>query len=95
MQSLWIQGDESMRPNEISFNTAMSAYAKQGQAAEAEALFKEMYLDYSTNGNESAKPTTTSYAIVMNGWAKSGQREAGEKSVALLRKTHLKQAETG
>jgi hypothetical protein len=83
-----------MRPNEISYYRAMSTYAKLGQAAEAEALLKEMYINYSTNGNESAKPTLFFYNTVMNCWAKSGQREAGEKSV-VLRKTHLKQAETG
>jgi pentatricopeptide repeat protein len=74
-----------MRPNTISYNTVMSAYAKRGQAAEAEALLEEMYLDYTTNENKSAKPDVTCYNIVMDCWAKSGQNDVGDKSLALLR----------
>jgi pentatricopeptide repeat protein len=86
MQSLWKQGHSTMRPNVICYTTVLSAYTKRGQAAEAEALLEEMYLDYTTSGNESAKPTTTSYNIVMNCWAKSGEPNAAGKSLAMLLK---------
>jgi pentatricopeptide repeat protein len=86
MQSLWKQGHLSVRgPDAISYGTVISANAKQGEAAKAEALLKEMFLDYSTNGNESAKPTMIDYNVVMNCWAKSRQLEATEKALALLR----------
>jgi pentatricopeptide repeat protein len=86
MQVLWKQGDPTMRPNGICYGTVISAYAKQGQVAKAEALLKELFLDYSTHGNESAKPTTTCYNMVMNCWAKSGEPEAAGRSLALLQK---------
>jgi pentatricopeptide repeat protein len=76
LQSLWKQGDPTMRPNAISYSTVMSAYANQGQAAESEAILEEMYLDYSANGNKSSKPTLTSFNIVMKSWAESGQTDA-------------------
>jgi pentatricopeptide repeat protein len=86
LQSLWKQGDPTMRPNAISYNTVMSAYANKGQAAESGAILEEMYLDYPTNGNKSAKPDVTCSNIIMNSWAESGQKNTGEKSLALLQK---------
>jgi pentatricopeptide repeat protein len=60
-----LAGDESLRPDMITYSAVISAFARAGQAEHAEALLAEMYSDY-LDGNNSAKLSIISFSTILD-----------------------------
>ena len=67
----------SVKPNLITLNTALSAWARVGEAETCARLLSEMR-DLYQAGQLSDPPDVFSYATVMNGFAKANQPEKAE-----------------
>ena len=60
-------GNEKVRPNTITYNTVMDAFARKGDVDGANEVFRMMKDDYdSGRGNISAKPNVPSYNTLIN-----------------------------
>ena len=68
---------QSVKPNLITLNTALSAWARAGEAETCARLLSEMRELYSA-GQLSDPPDVFSYATAMNGFAKANQPEKAE-----------------
>jgi pentatricopeptide repeat protein len=68
---------QSVKPNVITLNTALSAWARAGEAETCARLLSEMRELYNA-GQLSDPPDVFSYATVMNGFAKANQPEKAE-----------------
>ena len=81
-------GEETVKPNIITYNSVMQAWANVGNPQRAEAIL--MALMGREDGITTVPvvsrlvPTTISFHIVINGWAKHGGSEAGERAEAIL-----------
>jgi pentatricopeptide repeat protein len=76
MKQQYLAGDESLRPNTITYSAVISALARAGQAEQgAEALLEEMDSDYLA-GNDSCKPNVISFCVVWDAWSKSESPDA-------------------
>jgi pentatricopeptide repeat protein len=51
-------GDESMRPDCISYSILLNTYAQKMMTDEAERILWEMVDDYTLHGNKAAEPRT-------------------------------------
>ena len=60
-------GDEGVRPNKITYNSVIDAFARKQDAAGAKSVYEMMEEDYES-GNASAKPDLTTYNTLMNAW---------------------------
>jgi pentatricopeptide repeat protein len=58
MKKRFHDGDESMRPDCISYSILLNAYAHKMMIDDAERILWEMVDDYSLNGNKAAEPRT-------------------------------------
>ena len=77
-----------MKPNTISFNSVISAWAKSGErgaAQRAESILKRMQ-ELHEAGNPDVKPNTISFNSVISAWANSGERGAAERAEAILKR---------
>jgi pentatricopeptide repeat protein len=70
MQQQYLAGDNSSRPNTITYNTVLIAFVGAGHAERAEELLEEMRFAY-FDGNNSAKPDVISFHTVVNALLKS------------------------
>jgi pentatricopeptide repeat protein len=52
------EGDESMRPDCISYSILLNAYAQKMMIDDAERILWEMVDDFTLNGNKAAEPRT-------------------------------------
>lgn len=67
----------AVKPNLTTFNTALSAWARVGEAGTCERLLGEMR-DLHKAGRLEDPPDVVSYATVMNAFAKAGQPDKAE-----------------
>lgn len=73
MEDSFDNGNTTVRPDKVTFNTVIYALSKsslQGSAEEAEALLERMEAMYK-EGRAELKPTPTTYTTVINAWANS------------------------
>jgi pentatricopeptide repeat protein len=86
-----LNGNESARPNVISFSVVLNAWSKcrSNDAPErAEAILSRMRELYQKDGDKwDTKPNAVSYTSVMDCWAKSRLPAAPERAEAWLRAT--------
>jgi pentatricopeptide repeat protein len=86
-----LSGNESVRPNVISFSVVLNAWSKcrSNEAPErAEAVLSRMRELYQTDGEKwDTKPNAVSYTSVMDCWAKSRLPMASQRAEAWLRAT--------
>jgi len=80
--------DHKGRPNIHSFNTVITAYAKVGDAENADQvlhMIKDLHYDQSSfHLNKRVKPDQKTYAAVMSAYAKSGDKKSYERIQDLL-----------
>jgi len=85
-----LQNMNSVKPNTISFNTAIAAWADSKDAAagkRAEGLLKKMR-QLSRQEDSQVKPDVVSYISAITAWANSKDPSAGRYAEALLRQMH-------
>lgn len=75
-----------VKPNTISYNTCIDAYAQNGDGENAEALLNRMEELFQTRVNMECKPNTRSYNSVINAYAKSLENNSALKAETFLRK---------
>lgn len=61
------EGNADVRPNKITYNSVIDAFARKQDAEGAKTVWKMMEEDYKS-GNTSAKPDLTTYNTLMNAW---------------------------
>ena len=86
MLKLYEAGHVDVKPDTISFSSAIAAWTKSGNAlaaARTEAILRRM-IEFSRQGHNDVKPDTITYASVIDAWAKSGDPLAGKKAESLL-----------
>lgn len=71
---------QCVSPDQISYNSALNAYASRGDARRATALFEEM----KHQTKRGLQPDTYSYNMLMKAWQRSGSPKAPEATVQLL-----------
>ena len=60
-------GNEDVRPNKITYNSVIDAFARKQDAEGANNVWMMMEEDYKS-GNPGAKPDLTTYNTLMNAW---------------------------
>jgi len=75
-------GDETMKPDAICWNSAISAWGVAGNGKRAEALFFEM-VDGSTKFGE-ASPTSITLTNALKAWTQTKSSEASHRAIKLL-----------
>lgn len=58
MKQRFQDGDESMRPDCISYSILLNTYAQKMMVEDAERILWEMVDDYTVHGNKAAEPRT-------------------------------------
>ena len=67
MKTRFHDGDESMRPDCISYSILLNTYAQKMMIDDAERILWEMVDDFTLNGNKAAEPRTrTSFQFYQN-----------------------------
>ena len=61
MKRRYANGDLNVKPNTLTYNAVMNAWARAGLPEKAESLLNEMYEEYMNNGNDDIKPRTDSF----------------------------------
>ena len=59
-----------LRPNAITYNTVMTAFARHGNVAKVQQIFQELKHEFES-GKQHCRPTQTPYNILLNAWAKA------------------------
>jgi len=70
-----VDGINDVRPNTITYNSVMDAYARQGDIDGAKKVFMMMKEDYGS-GNQNALQNLLTYNILLNAWANSRNENA-------------------
>jgi len=89
------QGKVGVKPDIISYNTVLDAFAKQSARARdtadsinsaecAEKLVHKMEQSYRNNCNGAIRPNTCSYNSVIDAWANSGSAQSATKAQNVL-----------
>lgn len=65
MKARFLEGDESMRPDCISYSILLNTYAQKLQIKEAEEMLWEMVDDF-LGGNAAAQPRTRKHNLTEN-----------------------------
>merc|ERR1712032_573170 len=68
-------GNNDIRPNTITYNSAMDAYARQGDVDGTKRVLAMMKEDYNS-GNKNAKPDINTYTILIAAWSKSKNKNS-------------------
>lgn len=63
MKKRFQEGDESMRPDCISYSILLNTYAQKMMIEDAERILWEMVDDYTLDGNKAAEPRTRTFSI--------------------------------
>lgn len=77
-------GDSTVAPNAVSFNSVIFSHMKTGNIQAAESLLQQMHEEYVREGNVDVRPTLGTYNNVLSGLARSRRRDAGERAERLL-----------
>lgn len=87
MEEKYESGEEHLKPNTVTFNSVMDAWAKSSGgtlgARKAEALLEKMHQQYRA-GDTHVQPNVMSYNTVLSAWARSGTKCAYRKTEAIL-----------
>jgi PPR repeat len=83
MQRKYRGGDETMRPSEAHFKTAIDAFARTNSPHEAEEVWSLMFQSF-LDGNQSAKPGSESCKAILCSWLKSNSPDAIERTLELM-----------
>ena len=85
MQAIYASsGEERFRPNKRSYNSAILAWAKAGNANRCRALLGEMLEKYAC-GDVTVKPDSKTFVSVINSLWKSGVPNSSETAIDMLR----------
>jgi hypothetical protein len=76
----------------VPFSMFQNAYARNGQAEQAEKVFAIME-DRVRAGDLRSSPNIITYSCLMNAWAKSGERDAATRAKFILEKMERNYAE--
>ena len=78
------EGEQHMRPNTVTYNTAIHALANSGYAVEkVEGILFNMLDRFNNNGD--CKPDKISFNAVINAWARSGDNRAPSRAEHILK----------
>ena len=86
MQTLYREGNSSVKPDTITYNVVINCWAKSGgkaAATEAESLLSKMHSQYQ-HGDNDVKPNVVTYGAVIDALAKSGEPNAAARADNLL-----------
>jgi len=86
LQSMERDGDDTMSPDTIVWNSAISAWGSAEDGERAEALFLEMLDSSRISSNTIALPSAITLTNVLNAWSKTRSPEASDRALALLAK---------
>jgi len=86
LQSMERDGDDTMSPDTIVWNSAISAWASAEDGERAEALFLEMLDSSRISSDIIALPSAITLTNVLNAWSKTRSPEASDRALALLAK---------
>lgn len=72
-----------VRPDTISYNTVMMAFAKRGLPRDAERIFERQKDDYNA-GNKSASADVRNYNTLIHAWVVANEDVSGEQAERIL-----------
>lgn len=81
-----MDGNSRIKPDTISYNACIDAYAKNGDEEEAERLLRTMEESHDSAFNLLCKPNRKSYNSVINAYAKSSKKNAPLDAESILRR---------
>lgn len=90
MEKEYKNGNQSMRPNVVSYATLMNGWVKSNdpeKTKEANSVFDRMTSMFES-GNEAAKPNFISYVTLVDCIVKSGEVGAAERAEGVVRNMH-------
>lgn len=76
--------NQEVRPNSINCNSVIAAWAKSGNAVQAELVLHKMERLYSEHGLKQFQPQTDTYNAIIDAYAKSGELSAPNRAELLL-----------
>jgi pentatricopeptide repeat protein len=74
----------TIQPTARNFNACISAYAKMGQAMQAEAVFMKMEEHFEHDGNPEAEPNAFHYNSVITAWANCPEEGSAQRAAEVL-----------
>jgi pentatricopeptide repeat protein len=86
MRRLCDAGNQGVKPNTVSYNTVMDAWARSKHpdaALRAQALFDELLKNYQ-GGDQGMKPSCQSFGTMITAWGRSKSKDAAAKAQALF-----------
>jgi pentatricopeptide repeat protein len=88
MKELSEAGDETFRPNAVSYGCLIKAWVRVGDAARAQAVLSKMFEDY-TRGEIHMKPQLRHFEQVGHAWSASTDASSNEKIQSVLEMKQL------
>ena len=83
MQMLSEAGNQRVHPNTVTYNSVLSAFARQGMIKQVESLLEEMRTRQ-LHGDNHVQPNTITFSTVIHALAKSPISDAAERATDLL-----------
>ncbi|KAL3778897.1 hypothetical protein ACHAWO_007863 [Cyclotella atomus] len=77
-------GNDEVRPNSYNVNSVINAWAKSGNAGNAEKILQKMERMYRDTGDERFRPRTETYNAIIDSYSKSGEADAPHRAELLL-----------
>ena len=84
-------GDDTVKPNVLTYNTMLSAWARSNTKCayyKSLAILRKMWKLYEA-GNEGVKPDTTAYNTLISAISKSDREDKAQRALRLLREMDL------
>ncbi len=91
MESMYRAGDESVKPNVLTYNSMLSAWARSNTKCahwKAKAVLQKMWKLYEA-GDKSVKPDTTAYNTLISAVSKSHCEDKAQKALRVLREMEI------
>lgn len=91
MEAMYNAGDDSVKPNVLTYNSMLSAWARSNtKCAHWKSLevLRKMWKLYEA-GNEGVKPDTTAYNTLISAISKSQREDKAQRALRLLREMDL------
>ncbi len=93
MQSLYEQGDMTMKPTVVSFGSVINSWAQKGKVERAQAIVDHMEQLMDVEGYEEMRPNTVIYNTLINCYAKSKRPDSVTKVQDILAKMNKSKSE--
>jgi pentatricopeptide repeat protein len=89
MKKLYISGNENVKPDQASYGSVISAFARKGRASEAAMVLQEFLDEYERTKDPGLAPDRSHFNSLIVACSKSGEQGAAQKAEAILEQMHI------